>query len=228
MDLALVAELNRLRAARVPVIAVHHLERGDVQLVTEDHLSGHALREALQGAFRKGSSATLSGPDGEVFLRVYMPAPRLICVGAVHISQALVPMAQACGLDVTVIDPRTAFATDERFPGVPLLADWPETVMPDLAVDRFTAIAALTHVPDIDDFALLHALARDCFYIGALGSRKTNAKRLDRLAKDGASPDQLERIRAPIGLNIGAASPAEIAVSILAEVIAALRQRQVG
>jgi xanthine dehydrogenase accessory factor len=143
----------------------------------------------------------------------------------VHISQALAPMAAASGFDVTIIDPRTAFASPERFPDVRIIAEWPADVLPRIALDPFTAVAALTHDPKIDDDALVAALAAGCFYVGALGSRRTHGRRLERLRARGVDEGQLARIRAPIGLAIGAQSPAEIAVAILAEAIAALRGR---
>jgi xanthine dehydrogenase accessory factor len=163
-------------------------------------------------------------PQGRVFLTVHVPSPRLIITGAVHISQALAPMAKLVGYDVAIVDPRTAFATPERFPDVQLIAEWPDVALPPLGVDRFSAFVALTHDPKIDDPALEHALARECFYIGALGSRKTHGRRLDRLKAQGFDDAALARIHAPIGLNIGAVSPAEIAVAILGEITARLRQ----
>ena len=160
-----------------------------------------------------------------LFLTVELPPPRLVLIGAVHISQALAPMARIAGFDTTIIDPRTAFATPERFPDVPLLAEWPADAIPKIGFDAFTAVAALTHDPKIDDTALLAALEAGCFYVGALGSRKTHARRVERLMAAGASEAALATIHAPIGIRIGAQSPAEIAVAILAEVIAALRSR---
>jgi xanthine dehydrogenase accessory factor len=161
--------------------------------------------------------------EGRMFLTVHVPPPHLIITGAVHISQALAPMAKLVGYDVAIVDPRTAFATQERFPDVPMLAEWPDTALPRLAVDRYTAFVALTHDPKIDDPALAYALARDCFYIGALGSKKTHARRLARLEEQGVAKQALARIHAPIGLAIGAVSPAEIAVAILGEITAHLR-----
>ena len=151
---------------------------------------------------------------------------RLVVVGAVHISQALVPMAAALDLAVTVIDPRTAFASPERFPDVALVPDWPETALGGTvpALDRYCALAALTHDPKIDDPALKAALSAECFYIGALGSRKTHAARVVRLIEAGFTEAQMAQIRAPIGLAIGAVSPAEIALSVLAQIVAALRR----
>jgi xanthine dehydrogenase accessory factor len=155
---------------------------------------------------------------------VQVPPVKVLVVGAVHISQALAPMARGLDLDVTIIDPRTAFATPERFPDVPVLAEWPDAVLPRIALDRYTAMVALTHDPKIDDPALEAALRAECFYIGALGSRKTHAGRVERLARAGFSEEEIARIHAPIGLDIGAVSPAEIAVSILAEIVATLRR----
>src|SRR5690349_24973428 len=160
--------------------------------------------------------------EGRVFLTVHVPPTRLVITGAVHISQALAPIARILGYDVTIVDPRTAFATKERFPDVPVLAEWPDTALPPLNVDRYTAFVALTHDPKIDDPALLHALERDCFYIGALGSKKTHARRVERLKQQGISDAQLARIHAPIGLPIGAISPPEIAVAIMGEITSRL------
>jgi len=147
-----------------------------------------------------------------------VPATQLVITGAVHISQALAPIGKLLGYDVTIVDPRTAFASPERFPDVKVIAEWPDAALPRLNVDRYTAFVALTHDPKIDDPALRHALARDCFYIGALGSRKTHARRVERLKAQGLSETDIARIHAPIGLDIGAVSPAEIAIAIMAQV----------
>jgi len=170
-----------------------------------------------------GKSANVEAGGKKLFLNVYAPTAKLVIVGAVHISQALAPLARSLGYDVTVVDPRTAFASPERFPDIPLVAEWPDTALPPLNVDHYTAFVAVTHDPKIDDPALLHAFERDCFYIGALGSRKTHAKRGDRLRAQGAKDSDIARIHAPIGLAIGAVSPSEIAVSIMAEITAVLR-----
>jgi len=146
-------------------------------------------------------------------------------IGAVHVSQALAPMARLAGFDVTIIDPRTAFASLERFPDVRLIAEWPADALPKVGLDSFTALAALTHDPRIDDDAIVAALDAGCFYVGALGSKKTHGRRLERLRERGVDETKLGRIQAPIGLAIAAQSPAEIAVAILAQVIAALRSR---
>jgi xanthine dehydrogenase accessory factor len=178
----------------------------------------------LEKHIRSGKSGMEETPQGKFFLTVHVPSARLVITGAVHISQALAPMAKQLGYDVTIVDPRTAFATAERFPDVRVIAQWPDEALPPLGIDHYTAFAALTHDPKIDDPALAHALSRDCFYIGALGSRKTHARRLDRLKQEGISEGALARIHSPIGLDIGAVSPAEIAVAVLGQITARLRQ----
>jgi xanthine dehydrogenase accessory factor len=223
MKIALLNALNEERAARRAAVVVTALESGEQRLVKAADIAKDELRAALETRLRSGKSGTEETPNGKVFLTVFVPPARLVITGAAHISQELAPMAQRLGYDVTIVDPRTAFATPERFAGIKLLAEWPDKVLPELRIDAHTAFAALTHDPKIDDPALLHALSKDCFYVGALGSRKTHAARLERLKSQGANEAQLARIHAPIGLDIGAVSPAEIAVSILAEVTARLR-----
>lgn len=179
--------------------------------------------DMVERAVRSGKPLTVETPDGPVFLRPYVRPPHLVIVGAVHIAQALVPLAAAVGLQTTVVDPREGFAADDRFPGSTVVREWPDQAMARLNLDHRSAVAALTHDPKIDDPALLAALASDAFYVGALGSRKTQAARRERLAATGCSADALDRIRGPIGLPIGAVTPEEIALAALAEVVAALR-----
>jgi xanthine dehydrogenase accessory factor len=223
MQLATLAELNVERAARRPAILVTDVASGEQRLVKVKDIAADPLQAELAAQLRMGKSGMIEAAGKRLFLNVYAPTARLVIVGAVHISQALAPIAQSLGYDVTVVDPRTAFASPERFPDVPLIAEWPDVALPPLNIDHYTAFVALTHDPKIDDPALLHAFARDCFYIGALGSRKTHAKRGDRLRGQGASDVDIARIHAPIGLAIGAVSPAEIAVSITAQITATLR-----
>lgn len=223
MKLELLNSLNEERSARRAAIVVTELATGSQRLVKSSDVAKDELRASLEARMRSGKSGTEETPAGNVFLTVFVPPPRLVITGAVHISQELAPMAQRLGYDVTIVDPRTAFATAERFAGIKLFAEWPDKILPSLGIDAHTAFVALTHDPKIDDPALLYALSMDCFYIGALGSRKTHAGRIERLKSQGATDALLARIYAPIGLDIGAISPAEIAISILAEITARLR-----
>ena len=217
------AALNAERAARRPALVVTDLAGGEQRLVKARDIASDPLGVELDKCLRMGKSGMVEVDGKKQFITVHAPTAKLVITGAVHISQALAPMARALDYDVTVVDPRTAFASPERFPDIPLIAEWPDVALPPLHVDHYTAFVALTHDPKIDDPALLHALEKDCFYIGALGSRKTHAKRIDRLKQQGASEAALARIHAPIGLAIGAVSPAEIAVAIMGEITATLR-----
>jgi len=223
MRLDILKSLNTERAARRAAVIVTDVASGVQRFVAGADVAADPLRDILEPHLRSGKSGMEETPQGRVFLTVHVPPPRLVITGAVHISQALAPVARLVGYDVTIVDPRTAFASPERFPDVKLIAQWPDEVLPGLGVDRYTAFAALTHDPKIDDPGLLHALGRECYYIGALGSKKTHARRLERLKAQGVTDDALARIHAPIGLAIGAVSPAEIAVSIMAEITASLR-----
>src|SRR3954467_8207134 len=223
MRLDILKALNTERAARRAAVVVTHQESGTQRLVTRDKIASDPLKDVLAARLRSGKSGIEETSEGTVFLTVHVPPTRLLITGAVHISQALAPIAALLGYDVTIVDPRTAFATPERFPNVKVIAEWPDTALPPLGVDRYTAFVALTHEPKVDDPALLHALERDCFYIGALGSRKTHGRRLERLKGQGASDAALARIHAPIGLPIGAISPPEIAVAIMGEITSRLR-----
>ncbi len=217
--------LNAERRHRRAAILLTELKNGTDRIIREgDYVSGE-LGAAVSKAFRTGISTSVTIDDKSWFLNVALPKPRLVVIGAVHISQALAPMARVAGFDMEIIDPRTAFATEERFPDVPLHADWPEPVLQARPLDAYTAVAALTHDPKIDDFALKAALEAGCFYVGALGSRKTHASRVQRLLESGVGEEQIARIHAPIGLAIGAISPQEIAVSILAQIVQVFRSR---
>jgi xanthine dehydrogenase accessory factor len=223
MRLEILHSLNTERAARRAAIVVTDIATGDQRFVAATDVAADPLREVLEAHLRSGKSGVEETAQGRVFLTVYVPPPRLVVTGAVHISQALAPMAKLLGYDVTIVDPRTAFASPERFPDVKVIAQWPDEALPPLGVDRYTAFIALTHDPKIDDPALLHALSRECFYIGALGSKKTHARRVERLKAQGITDNAVSRIHAPIGLAIGAVTPPEIAVSIMGEITATLR-----
>ena len=220
------------REAKRQFALVTHLESGGQSILYLDGADegeievDTGLRQAVEDAIRDDRSGTVAGSDGDMFVEVFNPPLRLLIVGAVHIAQPLARMASVAGYDVTVIDPRGSFATDDRFPGVTLVNEWPDEAMPPLDPDRRTAVVTLTHDPKIDDPALAAVLRSDAFYIGALGSRKTHAARVERLTESGFTPDEIGRIHGPVGLSLGAVSPAEIAVSILAQVTQRLHDKE--
>ncbi len=228
MELSTLQKLIAARTARRATVVVSDLSSGRAQAFIEGERFPAEWDAAISETLRSGRPALATLNERSLFLNVYLPPPRLVVIGAVHISQALARLAPVAGFDMTIIDPRTAFATIERFQGVELLADWPEDVLPTRPLDRYTALAAVTHDPKIDDYPIRAALDAGCFYVGALGSRKTHATRMERLRSAGVSEEAIGRISAPIGLDIGAASPAEIAVAVLAEIIGALRRRDRG
>jgi len=228
MDLSLLSRLNEERAHRRAAVLVTDLQTHTQRLVLEAEIARDPLSALLSDALRMGKSGVVETEGHKVFLTVQAPVLRIIAIGAVHISQALVPMAKQLGHDVIIVDPREAFASPERFPDVAVHAEWPDLVLPKLGADRYTAYLMLTHDPKIDDAALNFALKSHAFYIGALGSRKTHGKRIERLQALGFDEQAIKRIQAPIGLNIGAISPAEIALSILGEITAKLRLKPDG
>lgn len=209
--------------ARRKVALVTDLTTGTRKLAHAPNDLAPEIAPALEDAFRRDKSLAVEADDGELFINVFNPRVRLIIIGAVHVAQQLVLMARGVGHQVVVIDPRRAFATEERFGDVEIVRDWPEEALPRIGLDDRTAIVVLTHDPRIDDPALILALASDAFYVGALGSRKTHAKRVERLLKAGAAPEAIARIHAPIGLDIGAEGAAEIALSIMGEITAVQR-----
>ena len=223
MDLSVLAALNAERRARRATVLVTEMGSGRQRLVRQDGIAADPLAAFLDKQLRMGRSGMVEVEGQPYFLTVQAPHPRVVVTGAVHISQAMAPMAKLLDLDIVIIDPRTAFATPERFPEVSLLAEWPEEAIARIGLDSYTAFVALTHDPKIDDPGLFAALRSECFYVGALGSRKTHGKRLERLAAAGFGEAAAARIHAPVGLDIGAVSPAEIALSILAEIVQALR-----
>ena len=211
------------RAAKRAATVVTRLADGTQALVAGDEVSGElalteAQREEVRRRLRSDKSGTLESSDGTLFARCYAQAPRMVIVGAVHITQALAPMAAMAGFEVVVIDPRRAFATAERLPGVTVTTEWPDEALARIGLDAQTAVVTLSHDPKLDDPALIAALQSPCFYIGALGSSRTHAKRVARLTEAGLV-DAIPRIHAPVGLDLGGRSPSEIAVSVIAQVI---------
>jgi len=219
--------LDRLLAAeaeRLAVAVVTELSTGDQRLVGRDEVADDTLAAHLSEAFRFDRSGVVTTASGEWFIQIHNPALEMVIIGAVHIAQSVIPIARLAGYRVTVIDPRGAFATEQRFEGVDLHVEWPDEVLEERRLDERSALLALTHDPKIDDPALAAALNSACFYIGALGSRKTQGLRRERLAAMGFDAAALARIHGPIGLDIGARGAPEIAIAIMAEVTRALRQ----
>lgn len=205
-----------------------NLKSGQQSLIEGSDITGNlpvtdVIMSAVRRAWERDENDTVMTGDGKIFIEIFNPRLRMLVVGAVHIAQPLARMAALTGYAVTIIDPRSAFASTERFPDVTLVDDWPDDAMKKLKPDRRTAVVTLTHDPKLDDPALAEALKSDAFYIGALGSRKTHAKRCERLKQLGLTDDQMARIHGPVGLKIGAVSPAEIAISVMAEVTQVLR-----
>lgn len=220
------ATLERLiahMARREAVARIVDVETAASRVVSLEHAYDDLLVKQLEDAFRFDRSGLVEVEEGTFFIHVFNPAVRTIVIGAVAIAQHLAPMLERLGHDVIIIDPRQAFATTERFAGFHVIAAWPDEALADIAIDQRTAFAVLTHDPKIDDPALRIAVASDAFYIGALGSRRTHAKRLERLGKAGVGKDMLARIQAPIGLDIGARGSAEIALAVAGEIVKTLR-----
>lgn len=230
MKLALLTELLDLKNTHQPVALVTELAGGEQDIVTPEagggrlNLTPEALTQIRQALIDDRSGEIETGTR-RFFVHAHNPPTRLMIIGAVHISQGLAPMAALAGYQVTVIDPRRSFASELRFPGTELRHEWPDEALALLKPDRRSAVVTLTHDPKLDDPALETALRSPAFYIGALGSKKTHAGRLERLTAAGFGVDDVARIHGPAGLDIGAKSPAEIAVSVLAQMTAALHRR---
>jgi len=224
MDASILQQLVRDRAEKRAVVLATRLTDGIQKLVyPHEKQEENWLIKAVSQVLASDRGAVVEGPDGDWFLNPFNPPLRLILVGAVHIAQPLALIGSLAGYDVTVVDPRTSFASAERFPDVALVTDWPDEAMAALAPDARTAIVTLTHDPKLDDPALHAALRSPAFYVGSLGSKKTHAARVARLAEAGFTEDEIARIHGPVGLSIGAKSPAEIAISIMAEITETLR-----
>ncbi len=224
MQAKTLAALQQARSARKAIVLATRLSDAAETLIYPDRVEGAqagdaTLVAAARRALGTGKSETIDVGSEKIFLNVYVPPPRLIIVGAVHIAQTLAPMATMLEFDVTVVDPRGAWATSQRFPGVKIIKEWADEAFQEMGLDVSTAVVTLTHDPKLDDPALESALKSDAFYIGALGSRKTHAKRKERLSQVGITDEMFARVHGPVGLNIGAKSPAEIAVSILGQII---------
>lgn len=221
------ARLQAERAAKRPVVLLTRLSDGAQLLWPGDEMPD-ALVEASKAALGSEEAGNVALGDESWFIHPHNPPLRIIVVGAVHIAQAMAPMAAPLGFSMVVVDPRRAFANEERLPGITLSTDWPDEAMEALAPDARTAVVTLTHDPKLDDPALDAALKSEAFYIGALGSRRTHAKRVARLTELGHGAEAMGRIHAPVGLNIEAITAPEIALSIMAEIVAARRGAALG
>ena len=223
--LALLDKAVDARRSRKGLVLKTRLEDGSREVFERTDKN---VPDDIAARFWSGKSSLQEGPDGNVFLHALVPPARILAIGATHISQLLSQIAKIAGYEVIVIDPRTAFASPERFPGVRLMAEWPQDAIPKLGLDPYTALAVLAHVSHIDDEALKVALREDCLYIGALGSQRNHAKRRERLTAAGFTEAELARIKSPIGVQIGAQTPAEIALSVMAEIVLAVRGPKKG
>jgi len=219
-DLAILEQAGAAQASRDAIVIATDIETGAKTVHTR---TSPSVPETVEKQFKTAKSDLVEGESGAVFYHAVVPPARVVVIGATHIAQLFCKMAKLAGYDVVVVDPRTAFASPERFDGVTLLAQWPQDALPSLGLDDYTALVVVAHVSHIDDEALKIALNSDCHYIGALGSRRNHEKRTARLKDTGFTDADLARIKCPIGLDIGAQSPAEIAVGVLAEVILAVR-----
>jgi len=218
---SVLAELQAARGAKKAVALLIDQQSGEASL----HEKGPDTPADLARRFAGDHSGISEGDDGgRTFVRIFNPPLRIFIIGAVHIAQALTKIAAGTGYEVVVIDPRDTWGTAERFPGVTIDRRWPSTALEEFGPDARTAVVTLCHDPKLDDPALLVALESEAFYIGSLGSRKTHAKRVERLTAEGVSDDAMQRIHAPVGLNIGARTPAEIALSVMGQITEALRQ----
>jgi xanthine dehydrogenase accessory factor len=213
-------------AARKTVVVATDLATGESRLVRPfdaDPGADAAVAAAARDAAVRDESTKVEREGGAIFLRVFNPPVQVVIIGAVHIAQSLAPMVKLAGYETVIVDPRRAFATEARFEGIPLVREWPDEALSRIGLGRRTALVTMTHDPKIDDPALAAALRSDAFYVGSLGSKKTQAARRERLRAMGFSDAQVDRIRGPVGLPIGARSPGEIAVSILSQLVQALR-----
>lgn len=223
------AALNEARAAHRPAVLVRRLADNAQTLLVDGAVAvgeppPSSLETTIRGAVRSDRSVKVEAEGSAWFVQVFNPPLRLIVVGAVHIAQALVPMARLAGYDPVVVDPREAFGSAARFPDTPLSHEWPDAALAAIGLDARTAVVTLTHDPKLDDPAIRAALGSEAFYIGCLGSTRTHAKRVARLREAGFDEAEIARIHAPLGLDIGARSPAEIALSALAEMTERLRR----
>ena len=226
MNKALLEKILEYKKNKYSFCLVSQVESSDTEIITSKQIESHKFSQLIEKAIKKDKLILEMIEEKEWIFNPFNPPAKLIIVGAVHVAQSLAKIAENLDFEVTIIDPREAFASQERFPNNNVICAWPEDALKEINLDSRTAVVTLTHEPSLDDIALKNSLNSDCFYIGALGSKKTHQKRIDRFIKDGIEKKSLKRINGPIGLPINAQNPSEIAISIIAEIISSLRYQK--
>ena len=228
MNHKLLKKIIELSNKNIPFCTISQIDKNDVEVITADECDDPIKGEHINNALKEDQLKIVNINDSEFIINPFNPSLRLIIVGAVHISQYLSKIAKLLDFDIIIVDPREAFASKERFPNDKVINSWPEECFQSLKINSRTAVVTLTHEPNLDDPALHFALKSECFYIGALGSKKTHSKRIKRLQENGFNKDEIKRLNGPIGLPINASTPNEIAISIMSEIIATLRHRNIS
>ena len=226
MDKLILEKIINLKQKKESFCLVSKANSTETIVVTKKASNNSALGESIKKAIKEDRLIFIEKDNEEWIINPFNPPPKLIIVGAVHVAQSLAVMAEKLDFEVIIVDPREAFAEQERFPNNKVICAWPEDAFNDLILDARTAVVTLTHEPSLDDIALKRSIESECFYIGALGSKKTHKKRVDRFLQDNISKEDISKINGPIGLPINAQTPSEIAVSIMAEIISSLRNQK--
>ena len=226
MDKAVLEKILSLKKKKEPFCLVSKANSTDTKVITLSESSKSDLNEFINKALKEDKLILIENNNEEWIINPFNPPPKLIIVGAVHVAQSLALIAENLDFEVVIIDPREAFAEQERFPNNKVICAWPEDAFDELILDSRTAVVTLTHEPNLDDIALKRSLKSKCFYIGALGSKKTHNKRIERFLADNITQEDISKINGPIGLPINAQTPGEIAISIMSEIISSLRNQK--
>ena len=226
MDKAVLEKILSLKKKKEPFCLVSKANSTDTEVITLSESSKSGLNEFINKALKEDKLILIENNNEEWIINPFNPPPKLIIVGAVHVAQSLALIAENLDFEVVIIDPREAFAEQERFPNNKVICAWPEDAFDELILDSRTAVVTLTHEPNLDDIALKRSLKSKCFYIGALGSKKTHKKRIERFLADNITQEDISKINGPIGLPINAQTPGEIAISIMSEIIPSLRNQK--
>ena len=226
MDKEVLEKILNLKKKKEPFCVVSKANSTDTKVITLSESSKSDLKQSINKALKEDKLILIENNNEEWIINPFNPPPKLIIVGAVHVAQSLALIAENLDFEVIIIDPREAFAEQERFPNNKVICAWPEDAFDELILDSRTAVVTLTHEPNLDDIALKRSLKSKCFYIGALGSKKTHKKRIGRILADNITKDDISKINGPIGLPINAQTPGEIAISIMSEIISSLRNQK--